>query len=115
MKIIFSFDVAGKYYTLRTAMESLLPEYGIQTFITKADDHPESSSASTPDTFEQDISNCLKFKSKIKFIRIHGIEPAPDIPLSWVFNNLSNPDYFLHISVTVLLENNTMSTRSLTS
>ncbi|KAG1361100.1 Autophagy protein 5 [Cocos nucifera] len=38
-------------------------------------------------------------KSKIKMIRIQGIELDMDIPFFWVVNNLRNPEYFLHICV----------------
>ncbi|XP_008804849.1 autophagy protein 5 isoform X3 [Phoenix dactylifera] len=38
-------------------------------------------------------------KSKIKMIRIQGIELDMDIPFFWVVNNLKNPEYFLHICV----------------
>ncbi|GMI76982.1 AUTOPHAGY 5 [Hibiscus trionum] len=38
---------------------------------------------------------------EIKLIRIQGIAPKLEIPFSWVANNLTNPECFLHICVYV--------------
>ena len=40
-------------------------------------------------------------KTKVKLVRVQGIELDMDIPFLWVANNLKNPEYYLHICVYV--------------
>ncbi|XP_068637030.1 autophagy protein 5-like isoform X2 [Aristolochia californica] len=43
--------------------------------------------------------HCSSSKTRVKLIRIHGIEPRLDLPLSWVISNLLNPEFYLHVCV----------------
>lgn len=85
----------GKCFTLRDAIETLLPEFTGKRAQTSGEedeertkDEPEEADG-TPET------------SEIKLVRIQGIEMKLEIPFSWVVNNLMNPEFYLHISVLV--------------
>ncbi|XP_021742051.1 autophagy protein 5-like isoform X1 [Chenopodium quinoa] len=103
----------GKCFTLTDAMKTLLPEYfgegtlnGEKTIEEEVQDvHPEV--AGDPKITEEvtaSVSERTEAKqpsesAEIKLIRIQGIKPKPEIPFSWVVNNLMNPDHYLHICV----------------
>ncbi|KAH0907202.1 hypothetical protein HID58_039029 [Brassica napus] len=75
------------YFTLRDAIESLLPEY--------SGDRAQTSG-------EEEADGSQETRGEIKLVRIQGIELKLDIPFSWVVNNLMNPEFYLHISVLVI-------------
>ncbi|KAG9451369.1 hypothetical protein H6P81_011334 [Aristolochia fimbriata] len=50
-------------------------------------------------TSDRQSPQCSPSKSRVKLIRIQGIEPRLDLPLSWVISNLLNPEFYLHICV----------------
>ncbi|CAF1781642.1 hypothetical protein YC2023_119596 [Brassica napus] len=77
----------GKCFTLRDAMESLLPEY--------SGDRAQTSG-------EEEADGSQETRGEIKLVRIQGIELKLEIPFSWVVNNLMNPEFYLHISVLVI-------------
>ncbi|WZZ22185.1 hypothetical protein YC2023_123572 [Brassica napus] len=75
------------YFTLRDAIESLLPEY--------SGDRAQTSG-------EEEADGSQETRGEIKLVRIQGIELKLEIPFSWVVNNLMNPEFYLHISVLVI-------------
>lgn len=96
---------AGKYFSLSDAVKRLLPEHfpgssfvneGDATINQSAGDEGEGEGETSCDP--ESSCNTLEI-AEIKFVRIQGIEPALEIPFSWVVNNLLNPEYFLHMCV----------------
>uniref|UniRef100_A0A0A9D9F2 Autophagy protein 5 n=1 Tax=Arundo donax TaxID=35708 RepID=A0A0A9D9F2_ARUDO len=106
------------YITLEHALCTLLPEFFSSKPADRADDSqhvealclapddsdttnsPRSSHEVEPATAslrEADVSK----KTKVKLVRVQGIELDMDIPFLWVANNLRNPEYYLHICVYV--------------
>lgn len=109
----------GKYFTLLDAVKSLLPEFFAEQSSTITNEEiseaevgdeqrlPSEDGSSTLRTAEdvgetscQHVgSSNVSDNAEIKLLRIQGIEPKPEIPFSWVVNNLMNPERFLHICV----------------
>ncbi|PKA60639.1 Autophagy protein 5 [Apostasia shenzhenica] len=114
----------GQYITFKSAIKILLPEFFDDedeasvcdhVLVTREDNEVEAglqeaeTTASTAAKMaileDQNCTDFLGLKaesprpSKIKLIRIQGIEVDLDIPFLWVVNNLRNPEYFLHICV----------------
>lgn len=103
----------AKCVTLSDAMRTLLPEYfgegTLNNEKTTEEEVNEVHSEDAGDTkvTEEATSSVVEHteskppseSSEIKLIRIQGIEPKPEIPFSWVVNNLMNPDHYLHICV----------------
>ncbi|KAL0823638.1 hypothetical protein Bca101_047315 [Brassica carinata] len=83
----------GKCFTLRDAIESLLPEYIRDRAQTSGEEGEERT------TDASDVSQ--ETRGEIKMVRIQGIEMKLEIPFSWVVNNLMNPEFYLHVSVLV--------------
>ncbi|KAJ8444174.1 hypothetical protein Cgig2_030994 [Carnegiea gigantea] len=112
LKIITN-NNAGKHFTLRDAMKSLLPEYfgerPLNNEKTKdelkaeevlSEGATEVAEVTTPAAIEQvEAIPPSSEKPEIKLIRIQGIEPKPEIPFSWVVNNLMHPDHYLHVEL----------------
>ncbi|KAF7831163.1 autophagy protein 5 [Senna tora] len=91
----------GKYFSLKDAIKSLLPEFFPESNLTNARDASSNQSAA-----ERGENSCDPASSRtplenaeIKLVRIQGIKPKLEIPFSWVVNNLMNPEHFLHICV----------------
>ncbi|KNA20386.1 hypothetical protein SOVF_052660 isoform A [Spinacia oleracea] len=101
----------GKCFALSDAMKTLLPEYfgeGNNEKTTEAEvkevhsedaDDTKDVEEATTSVGEHTETKQPSVSAKIKLIRIQGIEPKPEIPFSWVVNNLMNPDHYLHICV----------------
>ncbi|XP_028800582.1 autophagy protein 5 [Neltuma alba] len=91
----------GKYFSLRDAVENLLPEFFPERNI--ADEGDPSTKQSAEEGGENScdpVSLCSQLENaEIKLVRIQGIEPKLEIPFSWVVSNLINPEHFLHICV----------------
>ncbi|ESQ41714.1 hypothetical protein EUTSA_v10014026mg [Eutrema salsugineum] len=85
----------GKCFTLRDAVESLLPEY----IGDRAQTSEEEGEKRTKDGSEEKDGSPMT--GEIKLVRIQGIEMKLETPFSWVVNNLMNPEFYLHISVLV--------------
>ncbi|CAA6655822.1 unnamed protein product [Spirodela intermedia] len=93
----------GGLFTLRRAMESLLPELfgpsspspGNQRRKTKLD----AAAGEPPEAAQQETHTAQV--ARIRLIRVQGIVPGWDTPFAWVVNNLSHPDFFLHVCVLV--------------
>lgn len=104
-------NTAGKCFALSDAMKTLLPEYfgeGNNEKTTEAEvkevhsedaDDTKDVEEATTSVGEHTETKQPSVSAKIKLIRIQGIEPKPEIPFSWVVNNLMNPDHYLHICV----------------
>ncbi|XP_021745204.1 autophagy protein 5-like isoform X2 [Chenopodium quinoa] len=106
----------GKCSTLTDAMKTLLPEYfGEGTLNSEKtieeevqDVHPEDAGDTkiteevTTSVSERTEAKQPSESAEIKLIRIQGIKPKPEIPFSWVVNNLMNPDHYLHICVSLI-------------
>uniref|UniRef100_A0A7C9DSU1 Autophagy protein 5 n=2 Tax=Opuntia streptacantha TaxID=393608 RepID=A0A7C9DSU1_OPUST len=108
----------GKHFTLGDAMKALLPEYfeerPLNNEKTKAElraeeGHSEGAikvaEVTTPAAIEQ-VESTPPFSGEpeIKLTRIQGIEPKPEIPFSWVVNNLMHPDHYLHVCVFLICQ-----------
>jgi len=117
LKIITN-NNAGKHFTLGDAMKALLPEYfeerPLNNEKTKAElraeeGHSEGAikvaEVTTPAAIEQ-VESTPPFSGEpeIKLTRIQGIEPKPEIPFSWVVNNLMHPDHYLHVCVFLICQ-----------
>ncbi|ONK64231.1 uncharacterized protein A4U43_C07F23490 [Asparagus officinalis] len=100
----------GCNLTLETAVKRLLPEIfedepSTRGYVclkkedggSKDGETTKGDDAST--TGQQETTSSRK--SRIKLIRIQGIELDPQIPFHWVVNNLKHPEYYLHICVFV--------------
>lgn len=87
--------LTGKCFTLRNAIESLLPEF----IGDRAQTSGEEGEERTMDESEE--ADGSPQTGEIKLVRIQGIEMKLEIPFSWVVNNLMNPEFYLHISVLV--------------
>jgi len=85
----------GKCFTLRDAIETLLPEFTEKRAQTIGEEGEEIAK----DESEEAVGS--PERSEIKLVRIQGIETKLEIPFSWVVNNLMNPEFYLHISVLV--------------
>ncbi|CAN8300260.1 unnamed protein product [Cochlearia groenlandica] len=85
----------GKCFTLRDAVESLLPEYVGDRAKTSEEGEERSVDES------EEVDSSVKTGNEIKLVRIQGIETKLEIPFSWVVNNLMNPEFYLHIFVLV--------------
>uniref|UniRef100_A0A1J3JYF0 Autophagy protein 5 n=1 Tax=Noccaea caerulescens TaxID=107243 RepID=A0A1J3JYF0_NOCCA len=85
----------GKCFTLRDAIETLLPEFIGKRAQTIGEEGEERAKD------ESEEAECSPETSEIKLVRIQGIETKLEIPFSWVVNNLMNPEFYLHISVLV--------------
>ncbi|KAH0895889.1 hypothetical protein HID58_045457 [Brassica napus] len=83
----------GKCFTLRDAIESLLPEY-IRDRAQRSGEEGEQRTTDASDVSQET-------RGELKLVRIQGIEMKLEIPFSWVVNNLMNPEFYLHISVLV--------------
>lgn len=113
---------AGKCFTLRDAVKALLPELFVEKTVideeisrielveeSRAPLEDESSMRSEEDVEEKQRENvecCCPSddaETRLKLVRIQGIEPKLEIPFSWVVNNLMNPEHFLHVCVCVKL------------
>lgn len=111
---------AGSAITLETAMKSLLPEIfqhePLNTgpiIVKEGDDGPIISGSADGgakiirNTGDYEVLGIVQqdeqrsMTSKIKLIRVQGIELDPQIPFHWVVNNLRHPEYYLHICVFV--------------
>lgn len=99
----------GKCFTLRDAIETLLPEYFTDRPLV-SDESPklEEMTLSSEDAVgnkitegEEILYEHVTRYGEIKLVRIQGIEPKLEIPFSWVVNNLMNPDYFLHMCICI--------------
>ncbi|KAL6348527.1 hypothetical protein AAG906_013147 [Vitis piasezkii] len=97
-----------KCFTLRDAVKALLPELFVEkTLIDEEISRIELEEESREDVAEKQRENvecCCPSddaETKLKLVRIQGIEPKLEIPFSWVVNNLMNPEHFLHICVYV--------------
>nr|AGW81781.1 autophagy-related protein 5a [Triticum aestivum] len=105
------------YIALEHALETLLPEFFSSKPTARAAD-PEPA-ATTPGS-EPDGSDTspgtprdekpasaglqetdVAKKTKLKLVRVQGIELDMDIPFLWVANNLKNPECYLHVCVYV--------------
>lgn len=84
----------GKCFTLRDAIETLLPEFIGKRAQTSGEEECEQGTKDESDEAEGSLET-----SEIKLVRIQGIEMKLEIPFSWVVNNLMNPEFYLHISV----------------
>ncbi|KAI9100018.1 hypothetical protein K1719_024236 [Acacia pycnantha] len=91
----------GKYFSLRDAIESLLPEFfGERNLSDERDPSTKQSAEEGGENPCDPVSLCSQLKNaEIKFVRIQGIEPKLEIPFSWVARNLINPEHFLHTCV----------------
>ncbi|XP_054797068.1 autophagy protein 5 isoform X2 [Prosopis cineraria] len=90
----------GKYFSLRDAVESLLPEFFPGRNLIDERDPSTKQSAGEGENSCDPVSPCSHFENaKIKLVRIQGIEPKLEIPFSWVVSNLINPEHFLHICI----------------
>ncbi|XP_068643031.1 autophagy protein 5 isoform X1 [Aristolochia californica] len=112
----------GMYLTLHDALKALLPEIFMDESsldeqnsnmiledvprFTESDSHSGELEkvSSTVNNITMGISDrhsphCSSSKSRVKLIRIQGIEPNLDLPLSWVISNLLNPEFYLHVCV----------------
>ncbi|CAH8350077.1 unnamed protein product [Eruca vesicaria subsp. sativa] len=87
----------GKCFTLRDAIETLLPEY----IGDRAQTSGEEGEERTTTDVSEEAEGSQETRGEIKLIRIQGIEMKLEIPFSWVVNNLMNPEFYLHISVLV--------------
>jgi autophagy-related protein 5 len=114
-----SLYIAGRsYITLEHALQTLLPEFFSSKAASRADgSHPagaldsaaDSSDATNSSRSSQEAEQALGSpremgaakKTKVKLVRVQGIELDMDIPFLWVANNLKNPEYYLHICVYV--------------
>ncbi|XP_006287994.2 autophagy protein 5 [Capsella rubella] len=85
----------GKCFTLRNAIESLLPEFIGDRAQTSGEERSKDGGT------EEAEAEGLPEMGEIKLARIQGIEMKLEIPFSWVVNNLMNPEFYLHISVLV--------------
>ncbi|RVW20568.1 Autophagy protein 5 [Vitis vinifera] len=111
---------ADKCFTLRDAVKALLPELFVEKTLideeiprieleeeSRAPSDDESNTRNEEDVEEKQRENvecCCPSddaETKLKLVRIQGIEPKLEIPFSWVVNNLMNPEHFLHICVFV--------------
>ena len=111
---------ADKCFTLRDAVKALLPELFVEKTLideeiprieleeeSRAPSDDESNTRNEEDVEEKQRENvecCCSSddaETKLKLVRIQGIEPKLEIPFSWVVNNLMNPEHFLHICVFV--------------
>lgn len=115
---------AGKYFTLRDAVKSLLPDFfmddepSIDEQISSVEleavcrgDEVDSGCAGVENvssrmtegigSSEKQKLDSNSRKAKIRLIRIQGIEPRWDVPFSWIVNNLMNPEHYLHICIFV--------------
>ena len=104
---------AGKCFTLRDAVKALLPELFMEKTLipdeTSRVDHEEDPSEDEKNPIDQEgvgetEDGCCpsdEAETKLKLVRIQGIEPKMEIPFSWVVKNLMNPEYFLHICVCI--------------
>ncbi|KAJ9707295.1 hypothetical protein PVL29_002327 [Vitis rotundifolia] len=109
-----------KCFTLRDAVKALLPEFFVEKTLideeisrieleeeSRAPSDDESNTRNEEDVEEKQRENvecCCPSDdavTKLKLVRIQGIEPKLEIPFSWVVNNLMNPEHFLHICVCV--------------
>lgn len=109
-----------KCFTLRDAVKALLPELFVEKTLideeiprieleeeSRAPSDDESNTRNEEDVEEKQRENvecCCPSddaETKLKLVRIQGIEPKLEIPFSWVVNNLMNPEHFLHICVFV--------------
>ncbi|KFK25942.1 hypothetical protein AALP_AA8G183000 [Arabis alpina] len=97
----------GKCFTLRNAIESLLPEFFGDRAQTSGEEGEERTvdkseeADGSPQTGEIKLADGSPQTGEIKLVRIQGIEMKLEIPFSWVVNNLMNPEFYLHISVLV--------------
>ncbi|XXG60155.1 hypothetical protein AAC387_Pa04g2124 [Persea americana] len=114
----------GKYFTLRDAVKSLLPDFfmddepSIDEQISSVEleavcrgDEVDSGCAGVENvssrmtegigSSEKQKLDSNSRKAKIRLIRIQGIEPRWDVPFSWIVNNLMNPEHYLHICIFV--------------
>ncbi|EES06162.1 hypothetical protein BDA96_04G015300 [Sorghum bicolor] len=106
------------YITLEHALQTLLPEFFSSKAASRADgSHPagaldsaaDSSDATNSSRSSKEAEQALASprevgaakKTKVKLVRVQGIELDMDIPFLWVANNLKNPEYYLHICVYV--------------
>lgn len=102
---VFSADyfycTAGKYFSLKDAVKSLLPDFFPESsFTSKTDANSNQSAEEGGEKSCDPVSPCLPLENaEIKLVRIQGIKPKLEIPFSWVVNNLMNPEHFLHICV----------------
>ncbi|GJM90024.1 hypothetical protein PR202_ga06263 [Eleusine coracana subsp. coracana] len=107
------------YITLEHALKTLLPEFFSSKSTGRADNDSQALGEmdSAPDCSaivrstqssqeaepastnlqEEDVAK----RTKVKLVRVQGIELDMDIPFIWAANNLKNPEYYLHICVYV--------------
>ncbi|CAI0449148.1 unnamed protein product [Linum tenue] len=103
----------GKCFTLHDAIKTLLPELFGKKRKPSEGENDEQSFGSEEETKnnrmteegEGNISQPLETGStadddpEIKLLRIQGIEPKLETPISWVANHLRHPENFLHVCV----------------
>uniref|UniRef100_A0A0A9CER4 Autophagy protein 5 n=1 Tax=Arundo donax TaxID=35708 RepID=A0A0A9CER4_ARUDO len=106
------------YITLEHALHTLLPGFFSSKPPGRADDSqhvealdlaPDDSDTTNSSRSSQEVEPALASlreanvakKTKVKLVRVQGIELDMDIPFLWVANNLKNPEYYLHICVYV--------------
>lgn len=111
----------GKCFTLRDALKTLLPDFfmgdeiksrraevwDVQTVPLEDESSSTEKKVMDKNLYEQVGSG---YSGEIKLIRIQGIEPKLEIPFSWVFKNLMNPEHYLHICVYVRVLQTTTTT-----
>lgn len=107
---------SGGLFTLWRAMESLLPELfgpspspkesklkdgagGEDGDSETAGGAQDAGAEEPPEAAPQETH--LARRARIKLIRVQGIVPGWDTPFAWIVNNLSNPDFFLHVCILV--------------
>ncbi|KAL6848366.1 hypothetical protein ACP4OV_021660 [Aristida adscensionis] len=106
------------YITLEHALKTLLPEFFSSKPAVRVDDSqpveapdsaPDDSDAANSTSSSQEVEPAstnlqetdVAKKTKVKLVRVQGIELDMNIPFLWVANNLKNPEYYLHICVYV--------------
>ena len=99
------------------ALETLLPEFFSSKLTARAadpepgattpDSEPDGSDTSPgtphdekPASASPQETNVAK-KTRLKLVRVQGIELDMDIPFLWVANNLKSPECYLHVCVYV--------------
>lgn len=91
------YDAGRSYITLEHALQTLLPEFYSSDAQNPEELDPAAGNSDTRTSQEADTTK----KSKVKLVRVQGIELDMDIPFLWVANNLKNPEYYLHVCVYV--------------
>nr|CAB3445323.1 unnamed protein product [Digitaria exilis] len=95
------YDAGRSYITLEHSLQTLLPEFFSSDAQNAEETDPAAGNSDTTNPSRSSQEADTTKKTKVKLIRVQGIELDMDIPFLWVANNLKNPEYYLHVCVYV--------------